>query len=251
MKRNLLSPTQAAWLAETIDRNRAAYSGWRMDASGDGAGGGDGGDSGPGDGDSGGASGDGDGNAGGGSADGFPANTPVDKMTADQQAAYYRHQARKHEDRNKDILKLTGGKYGDDLKADLEELARLRQAQMTDGEKAVEEARRTARDEATREYGPKSVRTAFELLLGNMPDEDRNAEIELLDLSKFLTDSGDVDTAKVRSHAEKIAPADKGQGSNQRHDFGAGRRGAGAAKTGISAGAELYAAKKKSSTTTS
>lgn len=181
---------------------------------------------------------------------GYPANTPVERMTPDQQAAYYRHQARKHEDRNKDLLRLTGGKFGDDLKAVFDELETLRDEKRTDSEKAVEEARRTAREEVTRDYGPKSVRTAFELLLGDMPEEDRNAEIELLDLSKFLTDSGDVDTAKVRSHAEKIAPADKGQG-NQRHDFGAGRRGAGPAKTGISAGADLYAARKKSSTTNS
>lgn len=242
MKRNLLSPTQAAWLEATIERNRNLYSGWSMDASGggDSDGDGDGGDNSGGDGVTG-------GDVGG---DGFPANTPVDQMTTDQQAAYYRHQARKHEDRNKDLLRLTGGKYGDDLKAIFDELETLRDEKRTDGEKAVEEARRAAREEVTREYGPKSVRTAFELLLGDMPDEDRNAEIELLDLSKFLTDSGDVDTAKVRSHAERIAPADKGQG-NQRHDFGAGRRGAGPAKTGVSAGAELFAARKKSSTTNS
>lgn len=242
MKRNLLTPAQAAWLAETIERNRAQFAGWSMDASGgdgDGSGSGDGT---PGDG------GTGSNQGGDTAADGFPANTPVDQMTADQQAAYYRHQARKHEDRNKELLRLTGGKYGDDLKAVFDELENLRDEKRTDGEKAVEEARRTAREEVTREYGPKSVRTAFELLLGDMPEQDRNAEIELLDLSKFLTDSGDVDTAKVRSHAEKIAPADKGQG-NQRHDFGAGRRGAGPAKTGLSAGAELYAARKKSSTT--
>lgn len=243
MKRTILSARDAEWLTRTFARNRGLYGGFRMEA-GDGSGSGDGAGA-----DEGGSS---DGNQGGdgagSDADGFPANTPVEKMTAEQQAAYYRVQSRKHEDRNKDILKITGGKYGDDLKAVLDELETLRDEKRTDGEKAVEEARRAAREEVAREYGPKSVRTAFELLLGDMPQEERDTEIDLLDLSKFLTDSGDVDTAKVRRHAEKIAPTDKGQGGQQ-HDFGAGRRGNDTSKTGVAAGAELFAASRKKSTT--
>lgn len=182
---------------------------------------------------------------------GFPAGTPVDQMASDQQAAYYRHQARKHEDRNKDLLKLTGGKYGDDLKADLDELATLRQSRMTDGEKAVEDAKRTAREDAQREFGPRMARIAFDAALAHIEDDDERSElIDTLNLNSVLTDEGDVDTAKVRRIVTKIAPADKGQG-NERHDFGAGRRGVGAVKTGVSAGADLFAARKKSSTTNS
>ena len=44
-------------------------------------------------------------------------------MTTEQQAAYYKQQAAKHESRNKALLSITGGKVGDALKADLEELA--------------------------------------------------------------------------------------------------------------------------------
>lgn len=240
MKRTILSARDAAWLTETMNRNRARFAGWSMER--DGADGGDGTD---GDGDAGGDAGSGSGST---DTNGFPTGTPVEQMTVEQQAAYYRHQARKHEDRNKDILKLTGGKYGDDLKADLEELATLRQARMTDSEKAVDEARRTALEEARREFGPRMARLAFETALAHR--DDRDDLIAALNLTSVLTDEGDVDTAKVRTIVEKIAPADKGQGT-QRHDFGAGRRGAGAVKTGVSAGADLYAARKKSSTTNS
>lgn len=178
---------------------------------------------------------------------GFPASTPLEQMTPEQQVAYYRHQARKHEDRNKDILKLTGGRYGDDLKALFDELDTLRTEKLTDSEKAVEEARRTAREEAAREFGPKMARLAFETALAHR--DDRDDLIAALNLTSVLTESGDVDTAKVRSIVEKIAPADKGTGG-ERHDFGAGRRG-GTAKAGVGAGAEMYqSSRKKSSSTT-
>lgn len=194
--------------------------------------------------------GDTDADKGGGGGKGFPENTPVREMTVDQKAAYYEHQARKHEDRNKDLLKITGGKYGDDLRTMLDEREKLVDAQRTDAERAVAEAKKAARDEVTREYGPKSVRAAFELLLGDIDEQERKDAIELLDLSKFLTETGDVDTAKVRKFASTItAPADKDTGK-ERQDYGAGRRGQ-QTKSGVSAGADLYAAsRKKSSSST-
>ena len=38
-----------------------------------------------------------------------------------EQAAYWQAQARKHEGRNRDLLKITGGKHGDDLQKLLDE----------------------------------------------------------------------------------------------------------------------------------
>lgn len=235
MKRTTLSARDAAWLASAIERNRAMFAGWRMEHDGEGEGEGEGsGETGTG----------GEAGSAGASDNGFPSGTPVEQMTPDQQVAYYRHQARKHEDRNKDILKLTGGKYGDDLKAVFDELQTLRNEKLTDSEKAVEEAKRAAREEAAREFGPRMARLAFETALAHR--DDRDDLIAALNLTSVLTESGDVDTAKVRSIVEKIAPADKEQG--QRHDFGAGRRGTGGTKTGVAAGAELYAARRKTST---
>jgi hypothetical protein len=181
---------------------------------------------------------------------GYPANTPISAMTADQRAAYFEDKARTEENRRKELLKLTGGKYGDDLKAEMTELARLREERMSDAEKAVDEARKTVRAEVSQEYGPRMVRTAFDLLLGDMPEQERTDAIEVLDLSKFLTTDGNVDTAKVKAHAAAIAPA-KDMGGSTRRDFGQGPRGnTGAKKTGVAAGADLFAARRKPTTTT-
>lgn len=179
---------------------------------------------------------------------GFPANTPVAEMSAPQQAAYWQHQARKHETRATEYRQAAGGKTAAEVQSELDT---LRREKMSADERAIDDAKRQAREEATREYGPRSVRTAFDLLLGDMPEGERNAEIELLDLSKFLTDSGAVDTAKVRRAAEKIAPADKGTGSGSRvFDFGAGNRGGSGSSSGVAAGAELHASRRQSTQTT-
>jgi len=49
MSKHILDPEAASWLADTIARNRALYSGWRMEGTGDGGDGGNG-DGGSGDG---------------------------------------------------------------------------------------------------------------------------------------------------------------------------------------------------------
>jgi hypothetical protein len=168
-------------------------------------------------------------------ADGFPANTPVVEMTAPQQAAYYKHQAQKHEARNKDLLAITGGKHGDDLKAVFDEYGQLKTASLTDGEKALEEAKKQTRAEVALE----SVRSSFDLLLpDDMPAEKKQEALEVLNLAAFLTSDGKVDTAKVKTHAATLAPAkDNGQQQNRR-DWGGGRRETGGAPLGASGAAE-------------
>lgn len=179
---------------------------------------------------------------------GFPANTPVAQMTPEQHAAYERHQARKHEGRATEYRTASGGRTPAEVKAALEEYDALKRDTMTERERAVEDAKREARESTAREFGTKSVRTAFELALRNLPEQDRKDFIEDLDLSRFLTDSGDVDTAKVLTRAEKIAPTDKDQGP--RFDFGGGTRGTTRPESGVAAGAALYAARKKPQPTT-
>lgn len=165
-------------------------------------------------------------------AAGFPADTPVAEMTVAQQAAYWQHQSKKHEGRAIEYRTAAGGKSAAEVRAEMEVADAARREKLTADERAVEDARRETREATTREYGPKSVRAAFDLLLGDMPKEERDAEIELLDLSKFLNTTGDVDTDKVRRTAQKIAPAGKGTGDGH-FDFGGGRRQERATKGGV------------------
>lgn len=171
---------------------------------------GDGGDQG---GDAGAAGGSGD-SGGGGSDKGFPADTPVAEMTDAQQAAYWKHQSRKHENTAK-----ARGDY-DELRARAAKADELEAAARTEAEKAVAAARKEAEAETRKALAPGLVRAEFRAAAkGVLSDEQRDALLEDLDLSKYLTDKGEVDEAKVANKVKAFAPA-----GNGRADLGQGRR---------------------------
>jgi hypothetical protein len=166
---------------------------------------------------------------------GFPANTRPDDMATDaERAAYYRHQARKHEDRNKDWQRTLGGKTPEQLKAEQDELEELRKKTRSESENAVAEAEKAGEAKATQKYGTKLVAAEFRAVLAHIGDEARrDLIIANLDLTKFINDNGDVDTDKVKSTAAALAPADKGVGDKKdRPDYGGGRRGPGSGSGG-------------------
>lgn len=233
-----LSAEQQAWLTDTFARNRAMYGGWRMKV--DDTGGGDAGGADAGSGETGKDAGDkGDtGKTGdtGGEDLGYPTGTPVSQMTTEQEAAYWRHQARKHEQRNKEMLGITGGKSGDELKNMLTERETLLDAQRTDSEKAVEAARRETRQQTLSEANTNRVKDAFNLLLGDMPQEEKDEQLGLLNLAAFITDSGELDTVKVRATAGRIAPSGT---DNEGGDYGQGRRG-GQPSASVASGRSRY-----------
>ena len=179
---------------------------------------------------------------------GFPKDTPVAEMKANEQTAYWKHQAKKHETRATEWQTAAGGKTAAEVKAERGELETLRQSQLTDSEKALETAKAEGRAEASAEYAPRMARLAFETALAHVDDDAREILIDSLDLTKVITDSGDIDTAKVKTIAGTLAPADKESG--RQRDYGAGRRES-ATKSGVAAGSDMYvASRSKSSTTT-
>lgn len=126
----------------------------------------------------------------------FPANTPVKDMQPAEQAAYYKHQARKHEDRVK--------AYGDFTPEKLAELTRerdeLRQANQSESERAIEEAKEAGRAEVRQLLAAERVRTALaSALSGRVPDSDA-----LLDLDRSVFVKGDkADTDAIKAWVEK------------------------------------------------
>jgi hypothetical protein len=147
---------------------------------------------------------------------GFPADTPVAEMTDAQQAAYWKHQSRKHENTAK-----ARGDY-DTLKAKAAKADELEAANATEQEKAVTAARKEAEAETRKALAPGLVRAEFRAAAkGVLSDEQRDALLEDLDLSKYLTDKGEVDEAKVANKVKAFAPA-----GNGRADLGQGRRDA-------------------------
>lgn len=174
---------------------------------------------------------------------GFPENTPRAQMKPAEQIAYDAFHGRKHEQRATEYREAAGGKTAAEVKAAFDELATLKQASLTDGERAVETAKAEGRREASLAIAPQM----FDVALAHVDEDRRAVLIDTIDLSKVIKEDGTVDTAKVKTIADSLAPADKGPGGG-RHDFGAGRRG-GAVKSGVGAGVDMYQSSRKQKTT--
>lgn len=172
---------------------------------------------------------------------GFPENTPVADMTAEQQVAYWKHQARKHEQR------AESRKDYDAIKAERD---RIKAASQTEAERAIEQAKADAAAAATAAaraaFAPKLVAAKLEAALaGRMPADKIAGQVQFLDHTKFLTDAGEVDTDKVMQYAAGLAPA-----GGQWPDTGQGRRGTkDGPGRGVSAGADMFAASRGKKTT--
>lgn len=91
------------------------------------------------------------------------------------------------------------------LQTQLEELQR---SAMTDQEKAIDDAKATARAEALTEVGSKIAAAEFKAAAaGRFDDATMKTLLAGLDLKAFLDDTGDVDPTKVQTFVDSIAPA--------------------------------------------
>lgn len=128
-----------------------------------------------------------------------PADPPKDSPDGTDwkaEAEKWKTTSRKHEDRAKQ--NADKAKQFDDLK----------RSQMSDQEKAVDQARSDAKAEAAREFGARLVDAEVRAIsAGRMSDEQRTTLLDGLDRSRFLTDSGEVDADKVRVFVDAVAPA--------------------------------------------
>jgi hypothetical protein len=184
-------------------------------------------------------------------------------MTAKQQAAYWKAQARKHEDRVKGMSDY------DKYKEAFDEYQRLLTASQTEQEKAVAEARRQGRTEALKETGGQLVEQWVRAAAaGRLAEESVTALLTGLDRSRFLHENGGVDTDKVYQFVGSIAPAaapvqPDGQGvpvnpaqppvtaaPTRAPDFGQGTPSS-ARPSGLAAGREIARQRFGSPTTTS
>lgn len=100
----------------------------------------------------------------------------------------------------------------DDLKTAKERLDALELDLASDKDKAVAEARKDERTKATSEATPRVVRSEFKAAAkGVLTDEQLTALLEDLDLSKYVTDKGDVDEEKVGKKVAAFAPTGNGK----------------------------------------
>lgn len=167
----------------------------------------------------------------------FPANTPVAEMNPVQQAAYWKAQSRKHEQRAKSVPAPDELKK---LRDDAAELEKVRQASMGEQERAVATAKAEAAASTAREYALRLVAAEFRAATaGRMSRDDLAATLEPLDLSKFVSENGDVDVERVTTYADRLAPK-----NGQRFpDLGQGSR-SDTAKPSVATGRAAYEARK-------
>lgn len=109
----------------------------------------------------------------------------------------------------------------------------------SDHERDVETAKKEARAAALQEAAPRAVRAEFRAAAKGVLDDDQLAALlEDRDLTKYLTDGGDVDDEKIAKIVSAAAPKDQQQ---QHVGLGQGRRPV-EVKPSVSAGRDLYEA---------
>lgn len=114
----------------------------------------------------------------------------------------------------------------DTIKAKADQYDILARESQTDREREIEEARLEAFNEAMGKAVPRAVRAEFKSAAkGLMSDEALQSLLEDLDLTRYATDDGDPDEAKIAKKIAALAPA-----KGPRHDgraptgFGQGSR---------------------------
>lgn len=180
--------------------------------------------------------------AGDEAGNGFPAETPVAEMEPAEQTAYWKHQARKHEGRANSRADY------DTVKAELDA---LKQAGESATEKAIREAREAGKAEAMSQNTNGTVAAMIRIGLQGRLDgdalKDALADVDTINLSALVDDKGLVNDERVLRTINRLAGT-VGT-SKQGPDTGQGNRGKQSAKSGVSAGADLFAASRNKKTT--
>lgn len=158
----------------------------------------------------------GKGGAGKGGDKGFPANTPVAEMKPEEQAAYYKHQSRKQEER----LRAYGDLTPEQAKQFKQDAETARQNSMTEVERAKEEGRAEMRAQ----LGAERARGAFEkALVGRTVDPGAMLG---LNLSQFVDgDKAKADEIKQWVEDNSTAVQTSNDQRQRFPDLGQGNRG--------------------------
>lgn len=178
---------------------------------------------------------------------GFPAETPIAEMTDKQQAAYWRHNARKHETTWKSVA---GDRPLADVQKDLQELGEIRRSQQTPADQALSERYDQGKNEGIKAARTETATTLFRgaLETAGVAAAEIDDLVSNLNVANFVTDSG-VDTTKIRDFARKFTPAGRDGNQQRGRDFGGGPRREGQERRGDRGRAEAQKRHPKPSNT--
>lgn len=168
---------------------------------------------------------------------GFPADTPVADMTAEQQAAYWKYHSRKHETLAKaredyDQMKALAEKWTEHEKAS-------KPADQVKAEEDAEEIRKAAEKAVSAKFATKLVTAEFKAATaGRIKSDDLTEILEDMDLTRYLNDDGEVDVERVTKKAAIIAPETRSSnGTRRTHQ----QRRTSDTSSSIESGRDLYA----------
>jgi len=106
-----------------------------------------------------------------------------------------------------DRMKAERNRAQSELKAMQREIEKLRQAQMTEQERAVAEAEKRGRQSALGEVGTRLARVRFDALAARRnPDYDTSG-LDFIDLKRFVADDGELDEKALAAAVERLVPA--------------------------------------------
>lgn len=116
------------------------------------------------------------------------------------------------------------GMTADEAKAFKDRAEALEHDLSSETDKAVEAARDEARAEALAEANPRAARAEFKAeAKGILTPEQLEALIEDIDLTRYIGDDGEPDTAKIAAKIAKFAPV-KGAGAQPPRPLGQGHQ---------------------------
>lgn len=115
---------------------------------------------------------------------GFPEKTPIEQMTAEEQAAYWKAKSRKHEKTERALRKALGK---------VNQPKGQEETPVSDQTPNVEDQIAAARTEASHEAAQKAATQMIQLsLAGTVSAETLQEVIDDLDINKFITDENEV-----------------------------------------------------------
>ncbi|RBO73528.1 hypothetical protein [Microbacterium sp. H6] len=194
---------------------------------------------------------------------GFPKDTPLEQMTPEQVAAYWKNQSKVQQRIAEDEKKKTRAYEAFGSVEDLQNAANAaeqsRQAALSEADRTLEQAKAAARAEGIAEGGARHLAPAITgWLVAHVKGAEESLEdatarvagaIEFADLTKFVGENGDLDAAKVQTFAKSIGSADSGAAPESYPLFEAMQRQSTPAPGGTGSVAAIEAAAYKQMTT--
>lgn len=128
---------------------------------------------------------------------GYPDNTPLAQMTVEHREAYWKHHARKHEANAKPA-------DFDQLAADAAAFRKAQDDAKPADQRAIDEARRQGAAEGRNAFLQDAVAASIRAAVPTLKPEDVSDVLDDLDLSKFVTAEGRLDSERITKLATKL-----------------------------------------------